>query len=338
MKFGVWIPSYCYPDLSYQRAQTEVGDFARKANDLGIDLWVIDHLLHAPGLYGMPWLEPMTTLTWAAALAPDVSYGTGILVLPLRNPVILAKEIATLDYLTGGRFIFGIGGGWDPDEFRAVGTRIEERGKRTDEILAAVRMLLTQDDVTFDGKYYQFENVTIQPRPPKMPEVWVAGGSRIPDPEFHDLPVLSKAVLNRILDADAWISRCSGNQEWIKRDWGQIKEGLAARGRPRRFAEVRPHELHVHRGHGEPREGARDPAAVLRTGDGIPSDVPAPAGVLPAGHARRHRGAAEGPRVGRLRVRGPGPDQRPARPARPDQRPDHLRVPLGRDAPVSAYR
>jgi len=232
MKFGVWIPSYCYPDLSYQRAQTEVGDFARKANDLGIDLWVIDHLLHAPGLYGMPWLEPMTTLTWAAALAPDVSYGTGILVLPLRNPVILAKEIATLDYLTGGKFIFGIGGGWDPDEFRAVGTRIEERGKRTDEILAAVRMLLTGDDVTFDGKYYQFENVTIQPRPPKMPEVWVAGGSRIPDPEFHDLPVLSPAVLNRILDADAWISRCSGNQEWIKRDWGQIKEGLAARGRP----------------------------------------------------------------------------------------------------------
>ena len=232
MKFGVWIPSYCYPDLSYQRAQTEVGDFARKANDLGIDLWVIDHLLHAPGLYGMPWLEPMTTLTWAAALAPDVSYGTGILVLPLRNPVILAKEIATLDYLTGGKFIFGIGGGWDPDEFRAVGTRIEERGKRTDEILAAVRMLLTGDDVTFDGKYYQFENVTIQPRPPKMPEVWVAGGSRIPDPEFHDLPVLSPAVLNRILDADAWISRCSGNQEWIKRDWGQIREGLAARGRP----------------------------------------------------------------------------------------------------------
>jgi alkanesulfonate monooxygenase SsuD/methylene tetrahydromethanopterin reductase-like flavin-dependent oxidoreductase (luciferase family) len=232
MKFGVWIPSYCYPDLSYGRAQSEVGDFARKANDLGLDLWVIDHLLHAPGLYGMPWLEPMTTLTWAAALAPDVSYGTGILVLPLRNPVILAKEIATLDYLTGGRFMFGIGGGWDPDEFRAVGTRIEERGKRTDEILAAVRMLLSQDDVTFNGTYYQFENVTIQPRPPKMPEVWVAGGSRVPDPEYHDLPVLSKAVLNRILDADAWISRCSGSQEWIKRDWGQIREGLAARGRP----------------------------------------------------------------------------------------------------------
>jgi alkanesulfonate monooxygenase SsuD/methylene tetrahydromethanopterin reductase-like flavin-dependent oxidoreductase (luciferase family) len=232
MKFGVWIPSYCYPGLSYERARSEVGDFARKANDLGIDLWVIDHLLHAPGLYGMAWLEPMATLTWAAALAPDVRYGTGILVLPLRNPVILAKEVATLDYLTGGKFILGIGGGWDPDEFLAVGTRIEERGKRTDEILSAVRLLLTEDNVSFNGQYYQFENVTIEPRPPKMPEIWVAGGSRIPDPEYHDVPVLAKGVLNRVLDADAWISRCSGNQEWIKRDWGQIRDGLASRGRP----------------------------------------------------------------------------------------------------------
>ena len=93
-----------------------------------------------------------------------------------------------------------------------------------------MRLLLTQDNVTFEGKYYQFENVTIQPRPPKMPEIWVAGGSRIPDPEYHDVPVLAKGVLN--LDAEAWISRCSGSQEWIKRDWGQIKDALVAQGRP----------------------------------------------------------------------------------------------------------
>ena len=67
MKFGVWIPSYCYPEMDYGRAQREVGDFSRKANDYGIDLWVIDHLLHAHGLYGMTWLEPMSVLTWAGA-------------------------------------------------------------------------------------------------------------------------------------------------------------------------------------------------------------------------------------------------------------------------------
>lgn len=233
MKFGVWIPSYCYPDLSYERTRKQVGDFSRKANDLGIDLWVIDHLLHAPGLYGMPWMEPMTVLTYAAALAPDVKLGTGILVLPLRHPVLLAKEVATLDYLTGGNFILGIGPGWYPDEFKAVGNRIEERGQRTDEILEAVTRLLTEESVTFEGRFYQFEDVTIEPRPPKMPEVWVSGGSRLPDPEYHDVPVLAKTVLNRILKADTWLSRCSGNQEFVKRDWQQILDALEAQGRPR---------------------------------------------------------------------------------------------------------
>lgn len=231
MKFGVWIPSYCYPELTYERTQREVGDFARKANDLGIDLWVIDHLLHASGLYGMPWLEPMTVLTWAGALAPDVKLGTGILVLPLRNPVILAKEIATLDYLTGGRFTLGIGPGWYPDEFTAVGNRIEERGERTDEIFDAVRRLLSEEHVTFEGKHYRFEDVTIEPRPPKVPQIWVSGGSRVPDPEYHDVPVLAKSVLRRIVRSDGWLSRCSGNQELVKRDWETIKEALVAEGR-----------------------------------------------------------------------------------------------------------
>lgn len=232
MRFGVWIPSYCYPEMSYERARSEVGDFARKANDLGLDLWVIDHLLHAPGLYGMPWMEPMTVLTYAAALAPDVRLGTGILVLPLRNPVLLAKEVATLDYLTGGRFILGIGPGWYPGEFAAVGNRIEERGERTDEIIEAVRLLLSQPNVSFQGKHYRFEDVTIEPRPPKLPEIWVSGGSRIPDPEYHDVPVLATSVLNRILRSDAWLSRCSGNQEFVKGDWAQIQAALETEGRP----------------------------------------------------------------------------------------------------------
>jgi alkanesulfonate monooxygenase len=217
--------------MDYGRAQREVGDFARRANDLGLDLWVIDHLLHASGLYGMPWLEPLATLTWAGALAPDVKLGTGILVLPLRHPVVLAKQIATLDYLSGGRFILGVGPGWYPEEFRAVGNRIDERGERADEVLASVRRLLTEERVTFEGQFYRFEDVSIQPRPPEMPEVWVSGGSRIPDPEYHDVPALATSVLNRILGADVWLSRCSGNQEFVKRDWEQIKAALRQRGR-----------------------------------------------------------------------------------------------------------
>jgi alkanesulfonate monooxygenase SsuD/methylene tetrahydromethanopterin reductase-like flavin-dependent oxidoreductase (luciferase family) len=242
MKFGVWIPSYCYPGLDYARVRQEVHDFSRKANDLRLDLFVIDHLLHAPGLYGMPWLEPLTVLTYASAVAPDVRVGTGILVLPLRHPVVLAKQVATLDFVTGGRFIFGVGPGWDPREFEAVGHQVSERGGRTDEILTAVRRLLTEENVTFEGRYYQFRELTIEPRPPKLPEIWVSGGSRLPDPQYTaDPPDLAPSVLRRILSSNAWLARNSGTNEWLKRDWAQIREALRAAGRP--DSDVRFHHV-----------------------------------------------------------------------------------------------
>jgi alkanesulfonate monooxygenase SsuD/methylene tetrahydromethanopterin reductase-like flavin-dependent oxidoreductase (luciferase family) len=232
MEIGVWLPTYCYRGLSYDRVRGQVDGYSRRCNELGYDIWVIDHLLHAPGLYGMSWLEPLNVLAYAGGVAPDVRLGTGILVLPLRNPVMLAKEVATLDFLTGGRYLFGVGPGWYPGEFAAVGNDVRERGARTDEIMAAVRRLLTEDDVTFEGRFYRFEGVTIEPRPPRFPEVWVSGGSRIPDPEYSDVSVLAKTVLNRILDSDVWLSRCSGNQEFVKRDWGKIQDALRQRGRP----------------------------------------------------------------------------------------------------------
>lgn len=232
MRFGAWIPSYAYPGLDYARAKKGTDTFAKKANERHIDLWVIDHLLHAPGLYGMPWLEPMSVLTHAAAVAPDVEMvGTGILVLPLRDPVLLAKEIATLDFLTAGRYQFGVGPGWYGPEFEATGTHISERGQRTDELLDAVRLLLTTPNASFAGKFYSFTDVTIEPRPPKMPSVWVAGGSRIPDGVFdNDVPVLAKTVLERIVGADWWLSRCSGKQEWVKTDWRKVQDRAAELG------------------------------------------------------------------------------------------------------------
>jgi alkanesulfonate monooxygenase SsuD/methylene tetrahydromethanopterin reductase-like flavin-dependent oxidoreductase (luciferase family) len=237
MKFAAWIPSYSYPDLDYQRAKQDVDTFARTANGYGIDLWTIDHLLHAPGLYGMSWLEPLHVCTWAAAVAPDVLIGTGILVLPTRHPVMLAKELATIDLLYGGRFQLGIGPGWFGPEFEATGTKLEERGRRTDEILEAVRLLLTEDSVTFDGEFYSFTDLTIEPRPPKMLPVWVAGGSRIPDGAYdNDVPKLARSVLERILSADWWLSRCSGKQEWVKRDWEMLQSEAGQRGQsPPRF-------------------------------------------------------------------------------------------------------
>lgn len=232
MQFGIRIPSYAWPDLTYERTRRLL-DYAKKVEELDFDsIWVIEHLLVAPAIYGVSWLEPLTTLAYVAAVTERVKIGTGILVLPLRHPVMLAKEIATMDYLTGGRFILGVGPGWDPREFEALGLRLSERGRRTDEILAALRLLLTEDNVTFRGHFYSFEDITIEPRPPKMPPVWVAGGSLTHAPDAPDKPYIAPSVLRRVVQADAWLSRSSGSdQEDVKRDWQEIQSYARSVGR-----------------------------------------------------------------------------------------------------------
>ena len=122
--------------------------------------------MHLTSLEPFSWLEPMSVLSHVAAVTQRVRIGTAILVLPLRNPVLLAKEIATMDFLSGGRYVFGIGPGWYEREFEVTGTHISERGARTDEILDAVRILLTHESASFEGKYYRFKDVRIDPLPP----------------------------------------------------------------------------------------------------------------------------------------------------------------------------
>ncbi len=170
-------------------------------------------------------------LAYAAALTETVKIATGILVLPVRHPVVLAKEISTLCHLSNNRYVFGVGPGWYTREFEVTGSRIEERGQRTDEIIEAVTLLLTRPNVSFSGRYYSFRDVTIDPRPPRMPAIWVSGGSRVPDPGEHDVPVIAKTVMDRIVKAGHWLSRCSGTQEWVKRDWQQLQAHARGLGR-----------------------------------------------------------------------------------------------------------
>ena len=230
LRFGVWLPTYAWTDAGSEHAQ-RIAQSIAKCEQHHLDIWVIDHLLEAPGLYGVAWLEPLSVLAYAAALTTKVRLATGILVLPVRDPVVLAKEISTLCHLSGGRFMFGVGPGWSAKEFEVTGSRIEERGKRTDEILEAVTLLLSRPHASYQGRYYRFQDVTIEPRPAKLPEIWVSGGSRVPDPQEHDVPFISKTVLSRIVRGGNWLSRCSGTQEWVKRDWAQIQAYAKAAGK-----------------------------------------------------------------------------------------------------------
>ncbi len=230
LNIAVWIPTYSWADAGPENMR-RITESIQKCEEYGFDIWVIDHLLSAPGLYGVAWLEPLTFLSYAAALTKRVRVATGILVLPVRHPVLLAKEISTLCHLSNGRFIFGIGPGWYTREFEVTGSRIEERGRRTDEIIEAVNLLLSRPNASYRGRYYQFEDITIDPRPPKLPEIWVSGGSRVPDPGEHDVPFIARTVLDRIVKAGNWLSRCSGTQEWVKRDWGEIQAHARAIGK-----------------------------------------------------------------------------------------------------------
>lgn len=233
LKLGVTLPTFTWPELDYKKTAIIVREFAKRAEELGFaSITVWDHLVAAPGLYGGSWLDPLLCLSHAAACTESIKLGTHILVVPLRHPVLLGKEIATLDYISGGRFFLGVGPGWNDPEFDAMGIAMGERGRRTDEILDALRLLLTQKNVTFEGEFFTFKNVTIDPRPPSFPEVWVAGGSRIPDSLSPDKPYMVKSVLKRIAKhADVFTCRASGKLEWVKRDIQTVKDYLKSAGR-----------------------------------------------------------------------------------------------------------
>jgi probable F420-dependent oxidoreductase len=234
MRFGLILPSFSFPDLDYARA-ARLRDFAQRAEVLGYEaLWVVEHLLTARGLYGTAWLSPLETLSFAAGCATRIKLATGILIAALRNPVFVAKDIASLQYLSGGRFERGLGVGWDAHEYEVAGVPLRQRGGRTDEMLGMFEQLWTGEPVTHHGRYYQFEDVVIDPPLPQQPFLWLAGGSKTKTDLSPDPEVMAPTVLERICrHADGWLARAAGSMASVIADWAQIQERLDEIGRPR---------------------------------------------------------------------------------------------------------
>ena len=138
-------------------------------------LWVSDRLVSSALT-----LEPITFLSFIAGRLRHMKLGTSTLVLPTRNPIVLAKELATLDFLSQGRLFPAIGlGGEESKDLQAVGIHKKERAGRTDEMIILMRRLWTEEQVTFAGKYFAVEDATIMPRPwqKKGPPIWIGGRS-----------------------------------------------------------------------------------------------------------------------------------------------------------------
>jgi len=127
----------------------------------------------------LPVPEAMTTLAAIAARTVRLKFGPSVLVLPYRTPLVAAKEMATIDYLSGGRLLPAVGIGVElPKEFEASGVPFKERGRRTDEAIQVIRRLWLEDEVTFHGEFYRLDRITILPKPAqKPPPIWIGGKS-----------------------------------------------------------------------------------------------------------------------------------------------------------------
>ena len=192
MKYG-----FTLPGRGHLATPERLGIIARKGEEFGFDtLLTGDHILvpknissvypyteggEFPGSGSGESMEQITLLSYIAGQTSKIRLVTSVLIVPHRNPLIAAKSLATLDLLSGGRLVVGVGVGWMREEFQALGLPpFEERGAVTDEYIRAFKVLWTEDDPHFQGKYISFDDISFLPKPVQKPHppIWVGGESR----------------------------------------------------------------------------------------------------------------------------------------------------------------
>ena len=178
-----------------------IADVAVAAEQLGYEsIWTGEHVVlvdpqeaPSPVPPHSPFVDTVTTLAFAAGKTEKIKLGSGIILLPQRNPIVLAKELAGVDVLSKGRLIFGLGVGYVPGEFEALGIPYEERGPRTTEHIEVIRTLWTEDQPSFDGQFTQFSGIQSRPLPVQKPHPPILVGGM-------SAPALRRAVAQ----GDGW--------------------------------------------------------------------------------------------------------------------------------------
>jgi len=187
MKFGIMFANagpFAFPE--------GFENLVRTAEAVGIEsIWTVEHVVvpvdyHSkypysetgkmPGPDSVPLPDPILPLAFAAAMTKTLRLGTGVVILPQRHPAYVAKEMATLDVLSGGRALLGVGSGWLQEEFDAVGVPFTERGARTNEAIRAIRSLWKETPEPFTGKFFQWGAVESNPKPVQKPGVPIIVG------------------------------------------------------------------------------------------------------------------------------------------------------------------
>jgi probable F420-dependent oxidoreductase len=232
---------------------------ARQAESCGFDsLWAGEHVVlpdprvpPSPMEPTEPILDPLVSLAFLAAHTTRLLLGTGIVILPQRNPVVLAKQVASLDAVSEGRLVLGIGAGYLEPELNAIGVPMSERGARTDEFLAAMRALWYAERPAYEGRFARFSGVQAHPRPRRVPIV--VGGHT---PAAHRRAVeQGDGWYGFGLDAAATAVQLEGLRDAASRyerpaELGELEISVTPRGTPdrdtaRHFAELGVHRLIV---------------------------------------------------------------------------------------------
>ena len=191
MRLGIHLPQ-----IGRKAGPEAIRRAAEQAEALGFaDVWTSEHIITPQGAPYPPsphFYDPVLALTWAAAFTSRVGLGTSVLVLPMRHPLPLAKELATLQNLSRGRLILGAGVGWLQAEFAALGVPFHERGRRMDEGIAMMRAVWSDDPVTFAARWIPavIDHMRMMPKPEKPIPIWIGGSS--------------EPALKRALRLDGW--------------------------------------------------------------------------------------------------------------------------------------
>ena len=212
---------------------------AAAADRLGFStLWAAEHVVlfdrysskypyadtfNMPGDTSFP--SPMISLTYAAAVTERIRLATGICIVPEHNPVVLAKDVATLDYLSRGRFILGVGLGWSEEEFSAVGVPFERRARRTMEYLEVMRRLWTEERTTFKGEFVNLDGARSYPKPHRGPPPIFFGGE-------------SDAAMRRVAQHGVGWFGVNLTPEQVTERRKKLEELLKARGRELEEVEI----------------------------------------------------------------------------------------------------
>jgi probable F420-dependent oxidoreductase len=232
MDYGIVLPHF--GSFAREDVTSRIVAAAEAAEALGYStVWVIDHIIFPAKIEGGyafnpldPVLEPMAVLAALAMKTTRVKLGTAVLILPYRHPIYTAKVLATVDVLSGGRLVVGVGAGWLEQEFTALGQTIKERGSRTNETIDAMKALWTQDVPSYTGKHFQFDNIKFVPQPVQKPRPPILVGG------------MTQGALQRVAKrGDGWIAMGKSPDD-IKAPLNTLRELTAKAGR-------KPEELQI---------------------------------------------------------------------------------------------